>query len=915
MLVQETVQMMRDKGQMPADVNLDRYDADGCLDNLMIVVACEKGDGETSVANKSFHGLTKQYPTDPNLTVNGKYVGHYNIVTESGAYMGISESGLLIHEFLHTLGYPDLYRNNGGTPVSVWDIMSVESHRVQYPLAYYRSTVSKWFTIPTVTTDQQSYKLVAASASTDADKNNQAVILKTAHSDTEFFVIEYRKKGTAYDVSDEAALTSQYYNENSLDASIWGSGLIIYRINTDKTSNTEGGAWAAYVFRPGDSRGSDGVELASNDKITQSYLSQESGRTSYGSSDWGATIADNAITYSDGTNSGIVISNVGSAAGDTITFDITFTEQADNDNSDWTLLTNEGSANAVGAFMDSDGTIYCMETSYSTPAVYKYAGSSWTKVCDLPSGASADTYQLGVYNQTVYCAHKDTPGYLYLRKWSGSSGWSDVYKSSGAVNDFSIAANAYGLTLAYTDSTSGTTGSVYAYVLNKNGARTDTIVSNGTYASNIRVTMNDGTPYLAYREYLNNNNITVWGYVSGKWKNLGSSVKADVFDLTGEDQTLYLFAANGPLSAASGGYCYTYDLSAASPGWQQQGESFTGASLCGLKVCIHNGIPYVLYNEGGSPYTTRVKGYFNGTWTEIGNGVSAGAINGMALYGRDESLYVVYCLSTDGRIYIKKHAALIIPNATTTIAVTLPEGYSPQLYIDGIEYTTTYDNTTNTCTVDPGNKSAKVITAYKLMDNGAPSNMYVWTLSYQGTAYQVTALPNFEDILVYHGFSARITGETGLRYKSSIATDLKNNLLQTGGVDGYVLKEYGVIAIRKAIMTDYPLVYNGEKVIGTVDFKVNSDGTTSEILFTSANGRDYFTGLLKQIPKAGYKTNIVFRSYVILEKNGTQYIIYQMPVSRSLYYVCKQYMDNNRYASGTAEYAYIQQIITDAEQQ
>lgn len=37
-------------------------------------------------------------------------------------------------------------------------------------------------------------------------------------------------------------------------------------------------------------------------------------------------IADNAITYSDGTNSGIVIENVGSASGDTITFDISFAD-------------------------------------------------------------------------------------------------------------------------------------------------------------------------------------------------------------------------------------------------------------------------------------------------------------------------------------------------------------------------------------------------------------------------------------------------------------------------------------------------------------------------------------------------------------------------------------------------------------
>jgi hypothetical protein len=389
---------------------------------------------------------------------------------------------------------------------------------------------------------------------------------------------------------------------------------------------------------------------------------------------------------------------------------------------------------------------------------------------------------------------------------------------------------------------------------------------------------------------------------------LGSPCTGDVFDLTSDGQTLYLLASNG----SSGGYCYIYDISAASLGWQKWDGSFSNDLLSSLKVCIQNGLLYVFYEESTSPYTTRVKGYANGTWTQIGSGVSDNGMNGMALYGKDETLYAVYCRATNSRTYIKKHAVLNVAAATTAITVDLPSGYDPNLYIDGIKYSTTYDSATGKCVVDPGNKSAKVITAYKLKANGAPSSMYVWTLSYQGTAYKVTPLPDFENILAYHGFSARITGKTGLRYVSSIATDLKTKLLQTGGVDGYVLKEYGVITLPESSMTKYPLVYNGAYVQGTVDFKVNSDGTKSEILFSSENGRDWFTGLLINIPTKWYKTNFAFRSYVILEKNGTQYIIYQLPKSRSLYDIANQYLDNNMYASGSAEYNYLKKIIADA---
>ena len=66
-------------------------------------------------------------------------------------------------------------------------------------------------------------------------------------------------------------------------------------------------------IRPGETGEGDG-----NGKLSEAFLSKESGRTTYGSSDFSKKISDKAITYSNGQNSGIVIENV-SNAGEEIT--------------------------------------------------------------------------------------------------------------------------------------------------------------------------------------------------------------------------------------------------------------------------------------------------------------------------------------------------------------------------------------------------------------------------------------------------------------------------------------------------------------------------------------------------------------------------------------------------------------------
>lgn len=105
--------------QMPsiADKAVD-LDGDGYVDNVMVILKASQSSKASSsatlVAHKSdYSGSAK---------INNKPVVGYNVF---GTDRLRSEgSSLLAHEYLHTFGYPDLYRNSGNDrPVYSWSVM------------------------------------------------------------------------------------------------------------------------------------------------------------------------------------------------------------------------------------------------------------------------------------------------------------------------------------------------------------------------------------------------------------------------------------------------------------------------------------------------------------------------------------------------------------------------------------------------------------------------------------------------------------------------------------------------------------------------------------------------------------------------------------------------------------------------
>ena len=190
--------------------------------------------------------------------------------------------------------------------------------------------------------------------------------------------------------------------------------------------------------------------------------------------------------------------------------------------------------------------------------------------------------------------------------------------------------------------------------------------------------------------------------------------------------------------------------------------------------------------------------------------------------------------------------------------------------------------------------------------------MYVWNLSHNGVIYTATPLPGLEDLLTYHGFSIRITGKTGIRFKTGISAELRGRLL-SGGVEGYTLKEYGTLVTSNANLSQYPMIKGGEKIVGGLSYGTNADGTKQDVIFETVDGRYRFTSVLVGLPVEQYKTEFAFRGYAVLEKGGVQTTLYGPVVARSIYGLAGQLIQQGTYPEGSEADAFLRKLIGDAD--
>lgn len=250
------------------------------------------------------------------------------------------------------------------------------------------------------------------------------------------------------------------------------------------------------------------------------------------------------------------------------------------------------------------------------------------------------------------------------------------------------------------------------------------------------------------------------------------------------------------------------------------------------------------------------------------------------------------------------------PSYSTNVALQIPAGYSSEVYLDGVAHTSVSRNDRYIVTAPDTNARSAVV--YKYDAKGVPTGMYVWTLEYKNNAYVATPQPEMENLLGYHGFSIRITGKSGIRFKSSISCTLRNKLT-TSGVGGYVLKEYGTLIMNQANRDTYPMIKNGEKIAGGMSYGVNDKGIMEDKIYGTVSGRYHFTSVLVGLPASQYRTEFAFRGYAVLEKNGVQTIIYGPVVARSIYSLAEQVLNMGLYQEGSEADNFIRQLILDAQ--
>lgn len=254
------------------------------------------------------------------------------------------------------------------------------------------------------------------------------------------------------------------------------------------------------------------------------------------------------------------------------------------------------------------------------------------------------------------------------------------------------------------------------------------------------------------------------------------------------------------------------------------------------------------------------------------------------------------------------------PVPSTKITLEIPEGYDDTtVYIDGIEYAVQPKD--GTVTLELPDDTAGSATVMRYNEKGVPVGMYVWTLEYHDYAYEVTAQPELTDLLTYHGFSIRITDKSGIRFKTGISADLRKKLLQTDGVDGYRLKEYGTLIMTDANRKTYPMVVGGQKVLQGMAYGTDASGTFKDSIYETVDNRYRYTSVLVGMPASQYKVDYAFRGYATLTKDGRDITIYGPTVAKNIYSLAEQLLRMKIYEEGSDANLYLRKLIQDADKQ
>ena len=898
--VQQVITAAQNMSELSFPSKLNSMRGDDYIDNLTIIVQVDENN--TSGA----FGSRKADWGDNQTLLHGWHVGAYNVLPTNMLRLGTNYDqgyALASHEFLHTLGAPDLYRTAGeaGDPVGRWwDLMAGPNLTASYPLAYTRSEL-RWMDIETLK-ESGTYTLWPA----EGASGNRAYILKTSRSDSEFFVVEYRKKPE---------------NKQDYDYYIPESGLIVYRVNNavDYHTNKEGNNYI-YVFRKDTTDPAKAQENAFKATVGGQY------RSSLGSSDLNAHYTSDTIFYSDGSNSGIVIDNVVTKEDGSVSFDVEFPVLSAD--SYWLpkgesinglsspAITGDTTGNSLylAGIVNENGKnqlkIYSLEASDSSWKVMQAAADvGWGSQVDILSVAGK-----------VYVAYTDASGYLCVRQVSAEN-VQQIYRSQTAIYPLrmELLYEQDSLWISYAAKNTLELINVWQ----PDGLLPPLTVS-GANISGTKHFFYDNKWYAVYCDYFaqgTDGNGCIAVLQNGYWQKLYTMDrlgKASSVDACVAGGKLYLAAANNSNAATA---MLTYD-------GQQWNENILTdiQSKDVVRLVVKDRIPYVFWTSGNEK-TLQAAYLKDDSWQKLASTIGTD-INGFDIFCGDNTLYAVGA-TTNGIASVKTMKTVEgIPDPPVTepevgngnVVLALPAGYdsSAKIYIDGVEAASTaWQNdearrlVAINSIVQPGTM-AKTAAAYQYNASGIPTGMYVWRLSYNGSCYTATAIPELENLFSYHGFSVRYTGNTGLRCTFGIDTAKKSQLISGSGLAGYRITEMGTLIMRPDLHAQYPMVYGSNKLGGGKTYGV-INGKFSDKVIRRVNGRDQFANVLTKLPPERYNTSYIFRAYAVMEKDGSSVVIYGPEMSRSMYTVCKQILNRGDFKPGTSGYKFLKNIVDSVE--
>ena len=424
-------------------------DGNGVADNILVVP--EVGADSPTTGSPLW---PHEADYGGNLTVGqgakAVKVGTYTLV-DSGR-LANGTVGTVIHETLHAFGAKDLYRLDSSlesqrdVAVGVWDIMAQHGgSKLMRPLAISRQDCG-WTTIEEVAGG--TVTLYAPGSG-----KRQAVKFKAPYSTTEYFVAEFRRANT--DIGNLSALDPYPHRAPS---TIAGPALASYPAkpwhpHTAPTSGNKGDKDYVYVFRKGETgapRG-DGVGDLRHAQLTApgyklpsanslSPTATPATRSKAGSTNPDDGLEEGALTYADGTNSGVVVT-VTAQTEESITFTIA---QPDADKLGlWRDALDAPGASplptqgfeATKLEAGADGAVYqlCERRNAGGAQVFRYDGTAWKSLGSVGEGYrqfSAQWFDGALYLCGVQYGASPR---VALWRWSGSR-WETTATLSAAAN-------------------------------------------------------------------------------------------------------------------------------------------------------------------------------------------------------------------------------------------------------------------------------------------------------------------------------------------------------------------------------------------------------------------------------------------------------------------------------------------------